>query len=97
MSSVTSALRECHRLRVHIRNLQAEIDRGPRVLQEAQDELEDRSPGASSPPQRHQTTEVEATRRRRHIEANRITAREARRSTHGDRRTEGIRREAIGD
>jgi predicted nucleic acid-binding Zn-ribbon protein len=38
--SVTSALRECHRLRVHIRELQAEIDRGPRVLQEAQDELE---------------------------------------------------------
>lgn len=38
--SVTSALRECHRLRVHIRELQAEIDRGPRVLQEAQEELE---------------------------------------------------------
>lgn len=40
MSLVTSALRECHRLRVHIRDLQNEIDRGPRVLQEAQDELE---------------------------------------------------------
>lgn len=39
--SVTSALRECHRLRVHLRNLQAEIDRGPRVLQEAQEELDD--------------------------------------------------------
>jgi predicted nucleic acid-binding Zn-ribbon protein len=38
--SVTSALRECHRLRVHIRDLQNEIDRGPRVLKEAQDELE---------------------------------------------------------
>ncbi len=37
---VTSALRECHRLRVHLRNLQAEIDRGPRVLQGYQDELE---------------------------------------------------------
>jgi predicted nucleic acid-binding Zn-ribbon protein len=37
---VTSALRECHRLRAHIRDLQAEIDRGPRVLREAQDELE---------------------------------------------------------
>lgn len=40
MPPVTSALRECHRLRVHIRDLQSEIDRGPRVLQEAQDELE---------------------------------------------------------
>ncbi len=40
MSSVTSALRECHRLRVHLRNLQAEIDRGPRVLQDHTDELE---------------------------------------------------------
>ncbi|MBN9122001.1 MAG: hypothetical protein J0I06_23140 [Planctomycetes bacterium] len=39
--SVTSALRECHRLRVHLRDLQAEIDRGPRVLQEHQNELED--------------------------------------------------------
>jgi predicted nucleic acid-binding Zn-ribbon protein len=38
--SVTSALRECHRLRVHVRDLQAEIDRGPRVLQQARDELE---------------------------------------------------------
>ncbi|VTR98083.1 Uncharacterized protein OS=Planctomyces limnophilus (strain ATCC 43296 / DSM 3776 / IFAM 1008 / 290) GN=Plim_0030 PE=4 SV=1: DUF164 [Gemmata massiliana] len=40
MSSVTSALRECHRLRVHLRNLQAEIDRGPRVLRAHQDDLE---------------------------------------------------------
>jgi uncharacterized protein len=38
--SVTSALRECHRLRVHLRNLQAEIDRGPRVLKGYQDDLE---------------------------------------------------------
>src|SRR6266545_405658 len=38
--SVTSALRECHRLRVHLRDLQAEIDRGPRVMQEYQDELD---------------------------------------------------------
>jgi uncharacterized protein len=38
--SVMSALRECHRLRVHLRDLQAEIDRGPRVLKEHQDELE---------------------------------------------------------
>lgn len=38
--SVTSALRECHRLRVHLRNLQAEIDRGPRVLQNHRDELD---------------------------------------------------------
>ena len=38
--SIMSALRECHRLRVHLRDLQAEIDRGPRVLKEHQDELE---------------------------------------------------------
>lgn len=38
--SVTSALRECHRLRVHLRNLQAEIDRGPRVLKGYQDDLD---------------------------------------------------------
>lgn len=41
MSSVTSALRECHRLRVHLRNLQAEIEAGPRVLKEHQDELDE--------------------------------------------------------
>ena len=40
MPAATSALRECHRLRVHIRELQAEIDRGPRVRKAAQDELE---------------------------------------------------------
>lgn len=40
MSSVTSALRECHRLRLHVRNLQAEIDRGPRVLKGYQDDLD---------------------------------------------------------
>lgn len=38
--SLMSALRECHRLRSHLRDLQAEIDRGPRVLKEHQDELE---------------------------------------------------------
>jgi predicted nucleic acid-binding Zn-ribbon protein len=38
--SVTSALRECHRLRVHLRNLQNEIDAGPRVLREHEEELE---------------------------------------------------------
>lgn len=38
--SVTTALRECHRLRVHLRNLQAEIDRGPRVLRDHTDELD---------------------------------------------------------
>lgn len=38
--SVTSALRECHRLRLHLRNLQAEIDRGPRVLRGYQDDLD---------------------------------------------------------
>jgi predicted nucleic acid-binding Zn-ribbon protein len=38
--SVTSALRECHRLRAHLRTLQAEIDRGPRVRQTHQDDLE---------------------------------------------------------
>lgn len=38
--SLMSALRECHRLRAHLRDLQAEIDRGPRILKEHQDELE---------------------------------------------------------
>jgi uncharacterized protein len=38
--SLMSALRECHRLRAHLRDLQAEIDRGPRVLKEHQAELE---------------------------------------------------------
>jgi predicted nucleic acid-binding Zn-ribbon protein len=40
MSSVPSTLRECHRLRTHLRDLQAEIDRGPRVLETWQDDLE---------------------------------------------------------
>ena len=40
MSSVPSTLRECHRLRTHLRDLQAEIDRGPRVMQLWQDDLE---------------------------------------------------------
>jgi predicted nucleic acid-binding Zn-ribbon protein len=38
--SVPSTLRECHRLRTHLRDLQAEIDRGPRVLKTWQDDLE---------------------------------------------------------
>jgi predicted nucleic acid-binding Zn-ribbon protein len=38
--SVMPVLRECHRLRIHIRDLQTEIDRGPRVLAEHQEELD---------------------------------------------------------
>lgn len=37
--SVSSVLRECHRLRKHLRDLQAEIDRGPRVLRAEQTKL----------------------------------------------------------
>lgn len=37
---VTDILRECHRLRRHLRDLQAEIDRGPRVLKSRQEALE---------------------------------------------------------
>jgi predicted nucleic acid-binding Zn-ribbon protein len=40
MLTITSALRDCHRLRVQLRSLQAEIDRGPRILQEHQEELD---------------------------------------------------------
>ena len=40
MSSVPATLRECHRLRTHLRDLQAEIDRGPRVMQTWRDDLE---------------------------------------------------------
>jgi len=36
MSSVTTVLRELHRLRKHIRDLQTEIDLGPRVMAEQQ-------------------------------------------------------------
>jgi predicted nucleic acid-binding Zn-ribbon protein len=39
--SATAILRECHRLRLHIRELLAEIDRGPRILREHEQELED--------------------------------------------------------
>jgi uncharacterized protein len=39
MSSLHAALRECHRLRKHLRELQAEIDRGPRVLKTQQSRL----------------------------------------------------------
>jgi uncharacterized protein len=41
MPPVTSALRECHRLRVHLRNLQNEIDQGPRLRKGREEELED--------------------------------------------------------
>jgi uncharacterized protein len=40
MSAVMSALRECHRLRVHLRNLQAEVERGPVVRKSRQDDLD---------------------------------------------------------
>jgi predicted nucleic acid-binding Zn-ribbon protein len=36
----TAIIRECHRMRVHLRELQAEIDRGPRVLKARQAKLE---------------------------------------------------------
>ncbi len=39
MASVTDLLRECHRLRKHIKALQEEIDRGPRVLKAQQNRL----------------------------------------------------------
>ena len=39
MPTVTATLRECHRLRKHLRNLQEEIDRGPRVLKAHQMKL----------------------------------------------------------
>jgi predicted nucleic acid-binding Zn-ribbon protein len=39
MSTVAATLRECHRLRTHLRDLQAEIDRGPRVLKARQTAL----------------------------------------------------------
>ncbi len=37
--SVTATLRECHRLRKHLKTLQEEIDRGPRVLKVQQTRL----------------------------------------------------------
>lgn len=40
MPLLTDIFRECHRLRKHIRDLQAEIDRGPRVLKARQETLE---------------------------------------------------------
>lgn len=40
MPAVTDTLRECHRLRRHLRDLQAEIDRGPRVLKLRQEALD---------------------------------------------------------
>src|SRR5438093_67895 len=38
---VTDTLRECHRLRLHLRNIQAEIDRGPRLLAGREETLAD--------------------------------------------------------
>src|SRR5581483_6026294 len=40
MPVITDALRECHRLRRHLKALQEEIDRGPRVLKIRQETLE---------------------------------------------------------
>lgn len=40
MPSVTDVFREAHRLRKHLRELQKEIDLGPRVLRSRQDDLE---------------------------------------------------------
>ena len=37
--SITATLRECHRLRKHLKTLQEEIDRGPRVLKAQQTRL----------------------------------------------------------
>jgi uncharacterized protein len=37
--SITATLRECHRLRKHLKTLQEEIDRGPRVLKAQQARL----------------------------------------------------------
>jgi uncharacterized protein len=39
MANLHTALRECHRLRKHLRELQAEIDRGPRLLKNQQARL----------------------------------------------------------
>lgn len=39
MSSMTATLRECHRLRKHLKALQEEIDRGPRILKVQQNRL----------------------------------------------------------
>jgi predicted nucleic acid-binding Zn-ribbon protein len=41
MPPVTDIFRECHRLRVHLRNLTREIELGPRVLKGKQEELEE--------------------------------------------------------
>lgn len=39
-TAFTAILRECHRMRSHLRELQAEIDRGPRVLKARQAKLD---------------------------------------------------------
>jgi uncharacterized protein len=41
MPAVTEVFRECHRLRIHLRKLNREIELGPRVLKGKQDELEE--------------------------------------------------------
>jgi uncharacterized protein len=41
MPAVTEVFREAHRLRKHLRGLQKEIELGPRVLKEHQDELDE--------------------------------------------------------
>ncbi len=40
MPLLTDVFRECHRLRKHLRDLQTEIDRGPRILKARQETLE---------------------------------------------------------
>jgi predicted nucleic acid-binding Zn-ribbon protein len=40
MPAVTDTIRECHRLRKHLRELQSEIDRGPRLLKGRQEMLD---------------------------------------------------------
>ncbi|HEV3440300.1 MAG TPA: hypothetical protein VG122_23300 [Gemmata sp.] len=40
MPLLTDIFRECHRLRKHLRDLQTEIDRGPRILKARQETLE---------------------------------------------------------
>lgn len=41
MPPITDSLRECHRLRKHLKTLQEEIDRGPRVAKIRQETLEE--------------------------------------------------------
>lgn len=57
MSTVTSIFRECHRLRKHLKALQEEIDRGPRVLKAQQTRL-------AAEQQAHKSHHDEITRRK---------------------------------